>query len=143
MLQQIWDQIGPQVIELGVIALGAAIIYAKSGLRAWVTGHTEAGKKQSALLLLNDVAFTLVLEAMPEVEQIKKMLADGKATRAEADELLAGIKKRVVAKALSLLKSHLVDGLGILADAASDLVAAKVEAAVPGAKAALAGAAVP
>lgn len=129
------NQIMPQLMEVVVALLGALVIYIKSGAHAWVQSHTKTGLAQNALLMVNDLVMTLVMEAEQTTgQQLRQDLEDGKITAAEFKASMMAVRDAVVAKSLALGRQYLFDGLQLTMDAAKALVTAKVEAAVPVAK---------
>jgi hypothetical protein len=143
--------LGQQLMQTVVPALITVIGVAVPLLVAWLKGKTgrliraniQEGLAQKALLAANGVIMDLVGEAsQTAVREAKAALADGKISDQEYRDALARIKQDIITKAWSQTGGKLL-GSGAVSSEVHGLttLAAKVEAAVPLAKAAQAAAA--
>jgi hypothetical protein len=143
-MSDVWAQVGPTVMELAVALVALAVGYAKSGLKELVTARTKEGVTRNALMVAQDTVMALVMQAQQTVvSELRKDLADGKITAAEFRNSLRIVRDSVLIAAKTLVGEKLGQALGLGTEAVGDLLEAKIEAAIPSAKAAVAVASAP
>jgi hypothetical protein len=140
--QQLMEQVVPQLITAAGLALGMLLVWLKSKTAKKIRENIGEGLAQKALLAANGVIMDLVgAAAQTTVRELKVSLADGKITEAEYRDGLRRIKEEIVTKAWGQTGGKLL-GSGAVSSEIHGLsvLASKVEAAVPLAKAAQAAA---
>lgn len=125
----------PYLVDLvvGLVSLAAVPLFAK--LKALISAKVDNAKLEGALLKVNDLVQTLVLDLnQTAAAEFRKAAADGKITKAEAEHL----KNVALIRAKALLgregQEFLKGALGLDTRGLDQFLEAKVEASVAQAK---------
>jgi hypothetical protein len=140
--QMLMEQVVPPLITIVGAALGILVVWLKSKTGKAIRANIGEGLAQKALLMANGVIMDLVGEAsQTTVRELKLALTDGKIDEAEYRNGLRKIKEAIVTKAWGQTGGRLLGSGAVSSDVHGlAVLASKVEAAVPLAKAAQAAA---
>lgn len=131
------QQVVPPLVTAAGLALGILIVWLRSKTAQAIRANIKSESVQKALLWANGLVGDLVGEASQTiVRELKQKLADGKITKAEYREALSNIKDDLLAHLSHLTLGRLIDSGAVAnSDDGRALLASKIEAAVPLAKA--------
>lgn len=140
--QQLMQQVVPSLITAAGLALGILVVWLKSQTGKKIRENISEGLAQKALLAANGVVMDLVAAAaQTTVRTLKVALVDGKIDEEEYRRGLQEIKTTIITHVWAQTGGKLL-GSGAVSSEPHGLsvIASKVEAAVPLAKAAQAAA---
>ena len=131
------EQVVPQLISVIGVALGILVVWLKSKTGKAIRSNIKSEGIQKTLLWVNGIVMDLVAAAsQTTVRELKAKLIDGKITKDEYVAAMNAVKTEVLDKLVAMTMGRLLgDAVVDSVPAAMGLLNAKVEAAVPLAKA--------